>query len=123
MGYTLAMEKYDVGIVGGGIVGLATALTLKQRHPDLDLCVVETEGRVASHQTGRNYGVLNSGILISRFKKANHCRLGKQLMEDFVMSIMDWDRRKVVVATQASEVSDLIVSKRERSLMVSLTKE
>ena len=52
MGYTLAMEKYDVGIVGGGIVGLATALTLKQRHPDLDLCVVETE--VALHPINRS---------------------------------------------------------------------
>ena len=110
MGYTLAMEKYDVGIVGGGIVGLATAFTLKQRHPDLDLCVVETEGRVASHQTGRNSGVLHSGIYYKPgSSKANHCRLGKQFMEDFCDEHqVDWDRcGKVVVATQASEVERL----------------
>ena len=46
------MSKYDVLIVGGGIVGLGTALNLLEQRPGLKICVLEKEGRVAGHQTG-----------------------------------------------------------------------
>lgn len=53
---------YDCVIVGGGIVGLATAHALSQRHPNARLLLVEKEERLACHQTGRNSGVIHSGI-------------------------------------------------------------
>ncbi|MBU6325228.1 MAG: FAD-dependent oxidoreductase, partial [Bacteroidetes bacterium] len=54
--------KHDVLIVGGGIVGLATALRLKQSKPELKILVLEKEKSVAAHQTGHNSGVIHSGI-------------------------------------------------------------
>ncbi|EMI16963.1 FAD dependent oxidoreductase domain protein, partial [Rhodopirellula maiorica SM1] len=72
----------DVVIIGGGIVGLATALTLIQRHPSLGVCVVEAESHVAAHQSGHNSGVLHSGIYYKPGSaKAITCRSGKALME------------------------------------------
>lgn len=54
--------KFDVAIVGAGIVGLATAMALAQRRPDLRLAVLEKEARVAAHQTGNNSGVIHAGL-------------------------------------------------------------
>jgi L-2-hydroxyglutarate oxidase LhgO len=53
---------FDVTIVGGGIVGLATAYSLGQRQPRLRLAVLEKEAEVAAHQTGHNSGVIHAGI-------------------------------------------------------------
>jgi L-2-hydroxyglutarate oxidase len=53
---------YDVVIIGGGIVGLATAWRLAEQDPTLKICVLEKEAQVASHQTGHNSGVIHSGI-------------------------------------------------------------
>lgn len=53
---------YDYLIIGGGIVGLATALNLLERQPGATVCVAEKEDRVAAHQTGHNSGVIHSGI-------------------------------------------------------------
>lgn len=49
-------------IVGGGIVGTATARELKERHPTLKLAVLEKETDLAKHQSGRNSGVIHAGI-------------------------------------------------------------
>lgn len=49
-------------IVGGGIVGTATARELKERHPDLKVAVLEKENELAIHQSGRNSGVIHAGI-------------------------------------------------------------
>lgn len=54
--------SYDLAIIGGGIVGLATAFAIRQRHPGLRLAVIEKEPVLASHQTDRNSGVIHSGI-------------------------------------------------------------
>jgi len=54
--------KYDIAIVGAGIVGLATALKIKEKQPDLNVVVLEKENKVAKHQTGNNSGVIHSGI-------------------------------------------------------------
>jgi L-2-hydroxyglutarate oxidase LhgO len=58
----MAETTYDVLVVGGGIVGLATAMDLAKRRPDLKLVVLDKENEVASHQTGNNSGVIHAGI-------------------------------------------------------------
>tara|TARA_B100000925_G_scaffold259009_1_gene214269 strand:- start:22 stop:1218 length:1197 start_codon:yes stop_codon:yes gene_type:complete len=76
--------KYDVCIVGGGIVGLATAYRLSRKRPQLRIAVLEKEERLAKHQTGHNSGVLHSGIYYKPGSlKAVNCRQGKKAMETF----------------------------------------
>jgi (S)-2-hydroxyglutarate dehydrogenase len=68
---------YDVLIVGGGIVGLATALRLLQSRPELRLALLEKESTLASHQSGHNSGVIHSGLYYkSGSEKALQCRKG-----------------------------------------------
>ncbi|HYG65991.1 MAG TPA: L-2-hydroxyglutarate oxidase [Thermoanaerobaculia bacterium] len=74
----------DVAIVGGGIVGLATAYRFAERYPGRRVVVLEKEPEVALHQTGRNSGVLHSGIYYKPGSlKAVNCREGKRAMEEF----------------------------------------
>ncbi len=78
------MESFDLVVVGGGIVGLATAYRFGQRHPNKTIAIIEKEPQVASHQTGHNSGVLHSGIYYKPDSlKAENCRAGKLAMEDF----------------------------------------
>jgi L-2-hydroxyglutarate oxidase len=74
----------DVIIVGGGIVGLATALQLKQQNTKLNITVIEKETEVAKHQTGNNSGVIHSGIYYKPGSlKATNCIHGYNLLLDF----------------------------------------
>ncbi|HXY94233.1 MAG TPA: L-2-hydroxyglutarate oxidase [Acidimicrobiia bacterium] len=74
----------DVVVVGGGIVGLATARAVLRARPGTDLAVLEKESRVAQHQTGRNSGVLHSGIYYRPgSQKAAMCVEGRRAMERF----------------------------------------
>jgi len=76
--------KADVAIVGGGIVGLATAYRLGERFPDLKIVLLEKESRLAEHQTGHNSGVLHSGIYYRPGSlRAENCREGKFAMREF----------------------------------------
>ena len=76
--------KTDICIIGGGIVGLATAYQLSQNFPDKKVVIVEKENALAKHQTGHNSGVLHSGIYYKPGSlKAINCRMGKQAMEAF----------------------------------------
>jgi (S)-2-hydroxyglutarate dehydrogenase len=78
------MQVSDVAIIGGGIVGLATAYQLTQRFPHARLVLLEKEAELAQHQTGHNSGVLHSGIYYKPGSlKALNCRAGKQAMESF----------------------------------------
>ena len=54
--------EFDIAIVGGGIVGLASAFQLQTNFPDLNIVVFEKEKELAFHQTGRNSGVIHSGL-------------------------------------------------------------
>lgn len=100
----------DYVIVGGGIVGLATAWTLHQRFPDAKLCLLEKEPEVGQHQSGRNSGVLHSGIYYKPGSlKATTCRTGKKLMEQFCTEeSIPFDLcGKIIVALDEVEASRL----------------
>lgn len=78
------MPESDVLVIGGGIVGLATAYQLLARRPDRSLVLLEKEPDLALHQTGRNSGVLHSGIYYKPGSlKAENCRAGKLAMQEF----------------------------------------
>lgn len=74
----------DVAVIGGGIVGLAVAYTLSRSRPAPRVVVLEKERRLAAHQTGRNSGVIHSGVYYKPgSRKALGCRRGKALLEAF----------------------------------------
>ncbi len=101
------MTSTDILIVGGGIVGLATARAICQRHPDRHITVLEKESTLAYHQTGRNSGVIHSGIYYKpNSLKAINCRTGKRMMEDFCdeQGIAHRMVGKVIVATDEHEL-------------------
>jgi L-2-hydroxyglutarate oxidase len=78
------MQQSDLIIIGGGIVGLATAYRFLERFPDKCVTVLEKEPTVARHQTGRNSGVLHTGVYYRPGSlKALNCRAGKLAMEEF----------------------------------------
>lgn len=78
------MQHFDVIIVGGGIVGLATGYQLLRQFPAKRLLIVEKEPTIAAHQTGHNSGVLHSGIYYRPGTlRAENCRTGKAAMEHF----------------------------------------
>lgn len=77
-------DEYDLIVIGGGIVGLATAYQYARRLHDHRVLVLEKEAAIAQHQTGRNSGVLHSGIYYKPGSlKAKNCRDGKRAMEAF----------------------------------------
>ena len=76
--------QYDVAIIGGGIVGLATGWQLLNRHPDLNLVILEKEKAIATHQTDRNSGVIHSGIYYKPGSaKALNCVKGHAMLLEF----------------------------------------
>lgn len=78
------MQQNDLAIIGGGIVGLATAYRFLERYPGKRVVVLEKEAAIARHQTGRNSGVLHTGIYYRPGSlKAINCRAGKLAMEEF----------------------------------------
>jgi L-2-hydroxyglutarate oxidase LhgO len=102
--------KTDILIIGGGIVGLASAYNLCQQYPDKRITLLEKENTLAFHQTGRNSGVLHSGIYYKPGSlKARNCRDGKALMELFCeREGISFDHcGKVIVATHEGELDTL----------------
>lgn len=84
MSHSSSPFQADLVIIGGGIVGLASAYQFLQRFPDRRVVVLEKEASVGSHQTGHNSGVLHSGIYYQPGSlRALNCRTGKQAMEAF----------------------------------------
>lgn len=102
--------NHDVIIVGAGIVGLATALQLKQREPHLKIAILEKEAIVARHQTGNNSGVIHSGIYYKPGSlKAKNCIDGYHLLIDFCKThqIPFELCGKIIVATTHQELTAL----------------
>lgn len=100
------MQRFDVAICGGGIVGLATARRLMERFPDRRVVVFEKEAEVGLHQTGHNSGVLHSGIYYKPGSlKAINCREGKLAMEAFCRDhgVAYENCGKVIVAVSEEE--------------------
>jgi len=103
-------SHYDVVVIGGGIIGLASAREMLRRFPDLRLLLVEKEKRLASHQTGHNSGVIHSGIYYKPGSiKARTCVAGAAEMIAFCRDngIAYEVCGKVIVATSEEEVPRL----------------
>ena len=100
----------DIAIVGGGIIGLATALALSEQAPGLRLAVLEKEARLAAHQSSHNSGVIHAGIYYTPGSyKACLCVEGVKLMLTFCdMYGIQYERcGKVIVATSPEELPRL----------------
>jgi L-2-hydroxyglutarate oxidase len=98
---------HEYVIIGGGIVGLATAMAVGKKHPNARILVLEKEQEVARHQTGRNSGVIHSGIYYNPGSmKARLAREGNRSMVEFCRQhgIKHEVCGKVIVATKPSEL-------------------
>ena len=101
------IERADIVIIGGGVVGLATAYHLKQIEPKKSIVVLEKEAVIAAHQTGNNSGVIHSGIYYKPGSlKAINCRKGKLALEKFCkeQGVNYESCGKVIVATSKEEI-------------------
>ena len=100
------MGRFDVAVVGGGIIGLATAQALGDRFPGLSLVLLEKEDDVGRHQTGHNSGVIHSGLYYRPGSaKARLAVRGAERMVEFCQEHKIAHERcgKVVVATEAEQ--------------------
>ncbi len=101
---------YDVLIVGAGIVGLATALKIKEKKPTLSVVVLDKEDSIAQHQTGNNSGVIHSGLYYKPgSQKAINCITGYKMLVEFCDTHnIDYELcGKVVVAIDEAELPEL----------------
>lgn len=103
-------SHYDLIVIGGGVVGLATAREIIRRYADLKIAVLEKEEQVAAHQSGHNSGVIHSGIYYKPGSlKAKLCVAGARAMVEFCRE-HDLPHKvcgKVIVATREEEVPRL----------------
>ncbi|HEU4342395.1 MAG TPA: L-2-hydroxyglutarate oxidase [Candidatus Binatia bacterium] len=103
-------SRYDLTIIGGGILGLATALKVTAAHPNIRLLILEKEAQLARHQTGNNSGVLHSGLYYRPGSlKARDCVMGRKALIAFCdnHSVPYEICGKVVVATSQEELPRL----------------
>lgn len=111
----MAANQYDIAIIGGGVVGMATAMALvQQKSPNhsapLKLVILEAEGKLAAHQTGNNSGVIHSGLYYKPGSlKALNCVEGREAMYKFCAEhgIAHDNCGKLVVATNQEEIPAL----------------
>jgi L-2-hydroxyglutarate oxidase len=99
--------KFDFIIVGAGIVGLATAYKLQLKFPKKTIAILEKEVKIGLHQTGRNSGVIHSGIYYKPGSyKAKNCKNGRAQLVQFAIenSIKHDVCGKIIVATSAEEI-------------------
>ncbi|TAH26055.1 MAG: L-2-hydroxyglutarate oxidase [Cytophagales bacterium] len=102
--------QYDIIVIGGGIVGLASALKMKVYRPELKILVLEKEKQIAKHQTGNNSGVIHSGIYYKPGSlKAKNCIEGyKELISFCERENIPFELcGKIIVATKKEELPAL----------------
>lgn len=105
----MALGKWDVAVVGGGIVGTATAMAVLERY-SVSLVLLEAEDQLASHQTGHNSGVIHSGLYYRPGSlKARNCKEGREAMYGFCKEhgITHEQCGKLVVAVHRQEMARL----------------
>ena len=103
-------QSFDVIVIGGGIVGLASAYSVLEQNAGLRLVVIEKENTLAAHQTGRNSGVIHSGLYYKPGSlKAKNCQNGYKLLLEFCAKekVAYEICGKIVVATKTEEFSRL----------------
>src|SRR5574338_810856 len=101
--------QYDIAIIGGGIVGMATAMALVEQ-TSAKVVVLEAEDKLAAHQTGHNSGVIHSGLYYKPGSlKAKNCVEGREAMYRFCEEhgIAHDNCGKLVVATSEKELPAL----------------
>ena len=115
----MASRTYDVAVIGGGIIGLASALQVTQRFPGTRVVVLEKEEGLARHQTGHNSGVIHSGIYYRPGSwKAQFCVDSVEKLKGYCREKgIEFDEcGKVIVATEEAEIPRL-----ERGLSLLIT--
>ena len=103
-------RRYDVVVVGAGIIGLATAMRLIERYPRYNVAVLDKEGDVAQHQTGHNSGVIHAGLYYPPgSQKAALCRTGGEMLRRFCDDHgVEYEMcGKAIVATDKSQLEGL----------------
>ena len=80
----MALGDYDIAVIGGGIIGLATAMIVGREHREYSVAVLEKESEVGLHQTGHNSGVIHAGIYYKPgSRKADFCSRGGRMLREF----------------------------------------
>lgn len=105
------IPQYDIVVVGGGIVGAASARELVMRHPHLKLAILEKESNFARHQTGNNSGVVHAGIYYKTGSlKAKLCVKGAKLLRKYCeeKNLKYIECGKLIVATEKNEIPRLL---------------
>ena len=100
-------KSFDLVVIGGGIVGLATAYKYQRHFPERKVAILEKEAKLGAHQTGRNSGVIHSGIYYKPGSfKAKNCINGRKQLVAFAeeFGIPHDICGKIIVATQESEL-------------------
>jgi len=101
---------FDIVVIGGGIVGLASAYKIVLYHPDVRVAVLEKEEKLATHQTGHNSGVIHSGLYYEPgSNKARTCAKGRNELVTFAKehNIPHEITGKIVVAAREKELANL----------------
>lgn len=105
----MAEKSFDIIVIGGGIIGTATALSL-QKSSKFKILLIEAENKLAAHQTGNNSGVIHSGLYYKHGSlKAKNCTDGRDILYSFCKenNIPFEQCGKIVVATKDSELNAL----------------
>ena len=113
-------KNMKIVIIGGGIVGLATAHALIEKFPNFKITLLEKESTLAAHQTGNNSGVVHSGIYYKPGSlKAKNCVEGKRKLLEFcdTHDVPYEQCKKVLIATQEKELPTLKELKRRGTPM------
>lgn len=104
------LARFDLTVIGGGIVGLAVARQVSMRHPKLKICVIEKEKELAMHQSRRNSGVVHRGIYYKKNSlKSRFCIKGAEMVKEYCQNkdIPFNQCGKLIVATMRDELETL----------------